>query len=59
MSRREMLTLRELIDFFRSEMGEDVSGEIAEERVAQAINAFEVLEEQYRVARDAKSSACR
>ena len=46
MSRRKMVTLRKGVDLFPSEMREDVSGEIAEERVAQTIDAFEVLEEQ-------------
>ena len=58
MSRRESVAVGELLDFFRREL-EGMPRELAEERVAQAIDALEVPEEQDRAARDAKSSACR
>ena len=36
----------ELGDFLRREVGEDMPGEVAEECVAQTVDAFEVLEKQ-------------
>ncbi len=46
MSRSEVVAVGEFIDFRRRQVGEDVSGKVAEERVTQSVDAFKVLEEQ-------------
>ena len=46
MRRRKIVAVRELLDLFRRELGENVPRQIAQERVAQAVDSLEMLEEQ-------------
>ena len=44
-SRREIMAVRELVDFLRSQPGEKLLRQLAQERIAQSVDAFEMLEE--------------
>ena len=42
----EIMAVRELLDLLRSQPGKDLLGQFAQERIAQSVDALEVLEEQ-------------
>ena len=42
----EVVAVRQLLDFLRGQSGEKVPGQHAQERVAQTVDAFEMLEEE-------------
>ncbi len=44
--RREIMAVRELLDLFRSESGKNLLRQLAQERIAQAIDALEMFEEE-------------
>ena len=46
MSRGEIVAIGEFINFRRRKMGENVAAKVAEQRVAQSIDPFEVLKQQ-------------
>src|SRR5467141_621371 len=46
MGRLEIVSLRELLDLFRCQRTEEFLDELAQERVAQTVDAFEMFEEQ-------------
>ena len=44
MSRREIMAVGQLVDFLRRQLAEDVARQLAQKRVAQTVDAFEMLE---------------
>src|SRR6266496_3399521 len=47
MSRLEIVPLRELLDLLRCQRRKELLRELAQKRVAQTVDAFEMFEEQY------------
>ena len=58
-SRSEIVAIGELVDFFRRQLREEVARQIAQQGIAQAIDAFEMFEKQDQPLEMRGGRACR
>ncbi len=56
---QEIMAIRELLELLRSESGKDLLRQLAQERIAQSVNALEMLEEENQALQMRRPPACR